>query len=132
MRPALPLPARFLVFLLVGGFCLALNTVALWLLTSVLGVHYLASTVIAFFAITPLGFLLNKLMTFRTRREYAHIELPRYFTAMAASFGANIALMYLFVSVLGMWYIAASLAVAVLLVLANFLTSDLWSFRAQS
>jgi putative flippase GtrA len=114
----------------VGGFCLAVNTLALWLLTSVLGVHYLVSTVIAFFAITPLGFLLNKVVTFRTRREYAHIELPRYFSAMAASFAANIALMYLFVSLLGIWYIAASLAVAVLLVIVNFLTSDLWSFRA--
>jgi putative flippase GtrA len=115
----------------VGGFCLAVNTLALWLLTSVLGLHYLASTLIAFFAITPLGFLLNKVVTFRTRREYARIELPRYFSAMAASFATNIALMYLFVSVLGIWYIAASLAVAILLVMVNFLTSDLWSFRAR-
>lgn len=132
MRPALPLPVRFFAFVLVGGCCLAVNTLALWLLTSVLGVHYLVSTVIAFIAITPLGFVLNKVVTFHTRREYARIELPRYFTAMAASFGANMALMYLFVSVLGLWYIAASLAVAVLLVMVNFLTSDLWSFRTHS
>ena len=132
MGAALPLPARFLAFVLVGGFCLAVNTAALWVLTSVLGLHYLLSTVIAFLAITPLGFLLNKVLTFRTRREYARIELPRYFSAMAASFGANIALMYLFVSVLGMWYLAASLTVAILLVMVNFLTSDLWSFRARS
>jgi len=131
MRGSLPLPARFFAFVVVGGFCLAVNTLALWLLTSVLGVHYLVSTVIAFFAITPLGFLLNKVITFRTRREYARIELPRYFSAMAASFAANIALMYLFVSLLGIWYLAASFAVAVLLVMVNFLTSDLWSFRAR-
>jgi putative flippase GtrA len=132
MGTALALPARFLAFVLVGGFCLAVNTAALWVLTSVLGLHYLLSTVIAFFAITPLGFLLNKVATFRTRREFARIELPRYFSAMAASFGANIALMYLLVSVLGMWYLAASLTVAILLVMVNFLTSDLWSFRARS
>lgn len=128
---ALPLPVRFAAFVLVGGFCLGLNTLVLWWLTSVLGLHYLVSTLIAFFAITPLGFLLNKVLTFRTRREYARIELPRYFAAMAASLGANLALMVLLVSVLGVWYLLASLIVAVTLVCVNFLTSDRWSFRVQ-
>ena len=125
----LPLATRFAAFVLVGGFCLAANTLVLWALTSGLGVHYLASTVIAFAAITPLGFLLNKVITFRTRREHARIELPRYFTVMAASFAANLGLMYLLVSVLGVWYLAASLLVAATLVVCNFLTSDRWSFR---
>jgi putative flippase GtrA len=124
-----PLPARFAAFVLVGGFCLAANTLVLWALTSGLGLHYLVSTVIAFVSITPLGFLLNKVITFRTRREYARIELPRYFTAMAASFAANLGLMYLLVSVLGMWYLAASILVAVTLVVCNFIASDRWSFR---
>jgi len=127
----LPLPARFAAFVLVGGLCLALNTLVLWLLTSVLGVHYLLSTLLAFVTITPLGFLLNKVLAFRTPREHAPIELPRYFAAMAASLGMNLALMYLLVSLLGMWYLAASVLVAVTLVVVNFLTSDRWSFRVQ-
>lgn len=131
MASTLPLPARFAAFTVVGGLCLAANTVLLWVLTSGLGVHYLVSTVIAFFTITPLGFVLNKAMTFRTRREYTPIELPRYFAAMAFSLFANLALMYLLVSILGMWYLAASLAVAALLLAVNFLTSDRWSFRVQ-
>jgi len=121
---------RFAAFVLVGGFCLAVNTVVLWVLTSGLGMHYLASTLIAFFTITPLGFLLNKVITFRTPREHARIELPRYFFAMGMSLGANLGLMYLLVSVLGVWYLGASILVAVALVVANFLTSDRWSFRA--
>ena len=120
---------RFAAFVLVGGFCLAVNTAVLWLLTSGLGLHYLASTLIAFFTITPLGFLLNKVITFRTPREHARIELPRYFAAMGASLAANLGLMYVLVSVLGVWYLAASILVAVTLVVCNFLTSDRWSFR---
>jgi putative flippase GtrA len=116
---------------LVGALCLGLNTLALWGLTSGLGLHYLWSTVIAFSTITPLGFLLNKVLTFRTRREYAAVELPRYFAAMAASLVANIALMYLLVSVLRVWYLAASLLVAITLLVVNFLTSDRWSFRVR-
>ena len=125
----LPLARRFVAFALVGGFCLAVNTALLWALTSGLGLHYLVSTVIAFLSITPLGFLLNKVITFRTRREYARIELPRYFTAMATSVAANLALMYVLVSVLGVWYLAASILVAMILLVANFLSSDRWSFR---
>src|SRR2546423_14324699 len=130
-KERLALPARFAAFVLVGGSCLAANTLVLWALTAGLGIHYLASTVIAFAAITPLGFFLNKLLTFRTRHEYARIELPRYFSAMAASFPANLLLMYLLVSGLGIWYLAASILVAMVLVIFNFVTSDRWTFRVQ-
>lgn len=129
MLPALRLPSRFAVFVLVGGLCLGINTLVLWVLTSGLELHYLLSTALAFLAITPLGFFLNKVLTFRTQREYTVIELPRYFALMAASVAANLALMYLLVSVLGMWYLAASVLVATLLVGVNFLGSDRWSFR---
>ena len=128
--PPLPLAARFAAFGLVGGLCLAINTLVLWLLTSGLGLHYLLATLIAFLTITPLGFLLNKVITFRTRREHARIELPRYFAAMAGSLAANLTLMYLLVSVLGVWYLAASLIIAATLMVATFLASDRWSFRA--
>ncbi|HYX63022.1 MAG TPA: GtrA family protein [Burkholderiales bacterium] len=127
----LPTPLRFIAFCVVGGLCLALNTLTLWVLTSRMGLHYLVSTVIAFSMITPFGFLLNKALTFRTHRKYAAVELPRYVAAMAASFVANIGFMYLLVSVLGVWYVVASLLVAVTLVVVNFLTSDRWSFRAN-
>lgn len=131
LHSPLSLPLRLGVFILVGGFCLGANTFALWALTSGANFHYLLSTVIAFLAITPLGFLLNKVLTFRTGREHSGIELQRYFVAMAASFGANIGLMYVLVSLLGVWYVAASLLVAASLVIVNFLTSDRWSFRVQ-
>lgn len=124
-----PLTWRFAAFVLVGGFCLAANTLVLWALTAGLGIHYLVSTVIAFASITPLGFLLNKVITFRTRREYARIELPRYVTAMAASFAANLGLMYVLVSLLGLWYLVASIVVAGTLVVCNFVAAERWSFR---
>jgi len=127
----LALPLRFAAFAFVGALCLALNTLVLWALTSGLGIHYLVSTVIAFACITPLGFLLNKVLAFRTRREYARVELPRYAGAMAASFAANLGLMYVLVSLAGIWYLPASACVALLLLVANFIASDRWSFRLQ-
>ena len=56
-----------------------LNLALLWLLTSVVGLHYLVSTMISFFCLMPVGFWLQKLITFRTPRAHAGIEWPRYF-----------------------------------------------------
>jgi len=131
MRTTLPLFARFLSFALVGGLCLGLNTLALWALTSGLGIHYLVSTAIAFSTITPLGFMLNKVLTFRTHRRHTMVELPRYIANMSVSFAVNLGLMYVLVSVLGIWYLPASLLVAAMLVVVNFLVSDSWSFQAR-
>ena len=122
---------KFLRYAVIGGLCMLLNLIVLWLLTSVLGLHYLLSTIISFFALTPVGFVLQKLVTFRTPRENAPIEWPRYFATMAASFAANLALMYVLVSLLGVWYLAASVVVALLLLAANFLVNNHWSFALR-
>jgi putative flippase GtrA len=50
---------------------------------------------------------------------------------MGSSFAANLALMYALVSLLGLWYLAASLVVTVLLLATNFLVNDRWSFALR-
>jgi putative flippase GtrA len=122
---------KFLSYAMVGGACALLNLVALWVLTTVLGLHYLLSTLIAFLALTPVGFWLQKLVTFRTPRADAPIEWPRYFTAMGSSLAANLTLMYVLVSLMGVWYLLASVIVTVLFLIGNFLINDRWSFAVR-
>lgn len=122
---------KFLTYAVVGGICTLLNLGVLWLLTSVLGLHYLLSTMISFVTLTPIGFWLQKLMTFRTPRAAASVEWPRYFATMGSSFAANLGLMYVLVSVLGVWYLAASVIVIMLLLATNFLLNDRWSFALR-
>jgi putative flippase GtrA len=122
---------KFISYAMVGGICTLLNLAALWLLTSVLGLHYLASTLIAFFTLTPMGFWLQKLVTFRTPRAAAGIEWPRYFATMGSSLAANLLLMYVLVSLMGVWYLAASLVVTLALLATNFLVNDRWSFALR-
>ena len=122
---------KFLSYAAVGGTCFVLNLAALWVLTSVAGLHYLLSTMIAFFSLTPVGFWLQKLVTFRTPRAAAGIEWPRYFVTMGSSFAANIGLMYVLVSLLGVWYLAASALVTVALLATNYAVNDRWSFALR-
>ena len=122
---------KFLRYAIIGGGCALLNLAVLWLLTSVLGLHYLVSALISFFTLTPVGFWLQKLVTFRTPRAAASFEWPRYFLTMGTSLAANLGLMYVLVSLLGMWYLIASVVVTLVLLAANFLVNDLWSFARR-
>ena len=122
---------KFFAYAIVGGGCTLLNLAVLWLLTSVLGMHYLVSTMISFFTLTPVGFWMQKLVTFRTPHAAAGVEWPRYFATMASSFAANLGLMYVLVSLQGIWYLAASLIVTLALLTVNFLVNDRWSFALR-
>lgn len=122
---------KFLTYAIVGGGCALLNLAVLWLCTSLLGLHYLVSTMISFFTLTPVGFWLQKLLTFRTPRAAAGFEWPRYFVTMALSLAANISLMYLLVSLLGIWYLAASMAVTLFFLVGNFLVNNRWTFARR-
>jgi putative flippase GtrA len=122
---------KFFAYAIVGGGCTLLNLAVLWLLTSVLGMHYLVSTMISFFTLTPVGFWMQKLVTFRTPHAAAGVEWPRYFATMASSFAANLGLMYVLVSLQGIWYLAASLIVTLALLTVNYLVNDRWSFALR-
>ena len=122
---------KFLRYAVIGGVCTLLNLVVQWLLTSVIGLHYLLSTTIAFVTLTPLGFWLQKVVTFRTPQARARIEWPRYFATMGSSLAANVALMYVLVSLAGLWYLAACVVVTVALLASNFLVNDRWSFASR-
>jgi putative flippase GtrA len=122
---------KFITYSFVGGVCALLNLAVLWLLTSGLGFHYLVSVLIASFTLIPVGFWLQKLVTFRTPHDAAAFEWPRYLATMASSFVANLVLMYVLVSLLGVWYLAASVIVTLLLLATNFLLNDRWSFAPR-
>ena len=122
---------KFLSYAALGGFCALLNLAVQWLCTSVVGLHYLISATFAFLSLTPVGFWLQKLVTFRTPHAAARVEWPKYFLTMGCSLAANLAMMYLLVSVLGIWYLLAAMIVATLLLMVNFLINDRWSFAPR-
>jgi putative flippase GtrA len=122
---------KFFTYAVAGGICALLYLAVIWLCTSVIGLHYLVSVLIGFFSLTPVGFWLQKLLTFHTPRAAAKTEWPRYFLVTAFSLAANLALMYVLVSLLGVGYLLAAMITALLLLAVNFLLNDRWSFAAR-
>lgn len=124
-----PVPLRDLGrFAAVGAICFVLGTASLYLLTAVVGLHYLVSLVFSMVIVNVIGWWLNRLWTFKSRSIHVTAEIRRYFMASLLGSGATFALMALLVSGLGINYLVASVFVAVLMMLVNFLMHKNWSF----
>lgn len=122
---------QFVRFLLIGGFCALQNIFWLYLLTSVLRIHYIISTIILMFIINTLGFYLNRKYTFKFQKSKNNFwqALFRYYTVILASSCAVLLLMYTLVDLLKIWYLYAHILITVLMTLYNFLIHKKWTFK---
>jgi putative flippase GtrA len=118
-------------FTFVGAFCLGINTLILYFLIEVAYFHYLISTIIGFFLSNLVGFFLNKYYTFQAIKTNVFKELYKYYTVMTSSFLANLCFMVILVDLFKIWAIYASLLVAVILYIYNYLMHRNWSFKIK-
>lgn len=120
--------AELLRFAVVGTVCFLSGIASLYLLTDVVGLHYLISMSISLLIVSLLGWLLNRAWTFKSRSLQVKAEIGRYVAVNLAGYGATLVLMALLVSGLGIHYLGASVVVAILMMLVNYLAHKNWSF----
>ena len=119
--------ARFSV---VGIVCLAVSTATLAALHAIAGLYYLAAFAISFVVGNALGYLLNGRLTFAT--EPSRGGMLRYFLLNGALLLINSALMKLLVERAHVWYIGASLLLALVNTPLTFLLHRSVSFATRS
>ncbi len=107
-------------FLLVGGFCAALNN-ALVIGLVWAGFHPLAASLIAFLPVVAMGFALHSLLTFQIAMSKA--AFLRYALAMATNFPAWSASLFILCDLLGAPISLAAPAATVMLIVWNFLSA---------
>jgi putative flippase GtrA len=105
------------------------NLVLFAALVGVLGWGYLAATVAVFIVVNAGAFVLNRGWVFGSHRAFAP-SLARYYAVMATSLTLNLILMRVLVETVGLHYLVASVAVSVLLAVANFVAHDRITFGA--
>lgn len=116
-------------FSMVGGICLTFNIGILWLLTSYFKIEDLTATVIGFFLSNLLGFFLNKYFTFKVTNTNIFQEIYKYYAVMTSSFIANLFLMFILVKIFKIWVVYASIMVAIIFYIYNYLMHKNWSFK---
>lgn len=119
----------FSIFLLIGGFCYAVNLAILYLLTEYINFHYLASATIAFILTTCIGYILNRTLTFNQRKTPFLLGMLKYNTVMISSYFFVIISMFILVDLLNIYYIFSNLIIAIASTIYNFLFHDKWTFK---
>ena len=127
---------QFLSYFAVGGVSAIVEWVSFYLLGRLFGMAYLSATALAFVFSTTTNWFLGRTFTFKgsdpgkkKAKEFAQV-----FGVSAIGLLGNLALMYLFVSVLGMdtevLKVLAKILATGIVFMWNFLSRKLWIYKA--
>jgi putative flippase GtrA len=129
-RSALQMAAQLVRFAAVGLICLAVSTAALAALHDLAGLYYLVAFGIAFCLGNVLGYVLNGRFTFTVR--VTRLGLSRYLLLNVILLAVNSILMKALVDGAHIWYIGASLLLALVNTPLTFLLHRTFSYSAAS
>jgi putative flippase GtrA len=90
---------------------------------------HVASILIAFCFSFPVGFLLQKYITFTSSNMRGRVQLFRYFTIVAVCIAMNIFFIKLFVERMGIYPTVSKVLVTVIVVLFSYFAQRNYSFR---
>jgi len=121
---------QVIAFLVAGGIAVVVDTSVLYLFKGVLGFKLVPAVAIAFLAGFCTSFILQKFWTFEDSSvDNVHKQAIWYFIVAVANFFLTIALMYLLVEILHLWYIASKLGVAFGIACCTFFIYRLFIFN---
>jgi dolichol-phosphate mannosyltransferase len=123
---------QFIVFGAVGGFGTVLNSAVLWLMHSVVGLHYLAGAAIATEVAIISNFLGNEHLTF-ARGDHDGSRWSRFRRFQMVSLGTvagTLTLLWLLVQLVGERYVLACNVVAIgTMFIVNFMVNRSLTWR---
>lgn len=123
---------KILRFGITGTTAAGINLLVLYFLVNFLNLYYLIATVPAFLVAMLWNFVLQKFWTFRVgelTRLYS--EFATFALINCTNIIINMALMYVLVSLLDIWYIAAQVVAALIIAVLSFLGYDRLVFVQQ-
>lgn len=117
-------------FIIAGTIAAGSNISVLYILVRFFSVYYLAASVVSFLASVAIGFTLQKFWAFRdTATEQAHMQLLKYASITTMNLCINTLLMYTFVSVLGVWYLAAQIISGLVIAIVSYTCNSMFVFN---
>lgn len=120
----------FLKSVFSGGITAVADFAFLFLFREVLGLDKLLAVNISFAFAIIVNFLLQKFWTFSNKDlRVAHKQFLKFLGIAVVNFLINSTIMFIFVSMLGVWYIAAQVLVMAGLAIMNFTLYRIFVFK---
>ena len=128
-----PIIRQYIKFCFVGLGNTSVDFVVYFVLTrnvNFFAVNYLLAQVAAFILAVTFSFTMNRSWTFRISALHAiPRQYSRFFLVMLVSLGLYSLLLYMLVSLLGIYDLVAKLFLVVVMSVWNFLWTKFWTFR---
>lgn len=125
----------FFRYVVVGILGTAVDLGSLYLMTHFSGIDPRKSwlfpcfVALAFLLAVINNYILNRLWTFESRANQVSAEFFRFFLVSLGGLVLTQALMWIFVSLLGVWYMLAKALTSMLVLIWNFGLNKFWTFR---
>ncbi len=122
---------HFLKFAIIGTSGICINMAFLYLFTSVMGIYYMASAIYAIEISILWNFIFNNIWTWKDRKKqklYKKIVKYHISTGLSAILG-NWLILLILTEFFSVYYLVSNLIGIAAATIANFLLSDLWTFR---
>jgi putative flippase GtrA len=121
---------ELLKFSIVGAIGYVVNLAVYVALLKGAGMHYLPAAVCSFVVAVTNNYIWNRLWTFHDQRGHVAWQGLRFLVVALVAYGANLAILALFVES-GIDKILSQAIAVVLVTPLNFLGNKLWSFRSR-
>jgi len=118
-------------FCVVGASGYVINLAVYTALLRGAGWHYAAAATVSFLVAVTNNYTWNRLWTFRAQRGHVAYQGMRFLVVSTLALLANLAVLYLLVSV-GLGEVVAQAIAIVLVTPVNFVGNKLWSFGPRS
>ncbi len=119
----------FVRFFISGGTSAMVDLVLLYILNSVVGVHYLLAATLAFIGAFGVSFTLHKYWTFKSHAEETHRQVVMYLFASLLSLVLNTILIYVFVDRFHIQVLLSQIFVGLIIASFSFFLSHKFVFK---
>lgn len=120
---------RAIRFIISGGTAAVTNIGLLAIFTELLGIWYLISSALAFVCAFAVSFVMQKYWAFKSTDSFKiKKQLPMHLSVALFNLGVDVALVYTFVEIVGLWYIAAQIIASAIIAIESFFVLR-WIFR---
>lgn len=123
---------KVLRFVIAGLTAATTQIVVLYVFTDVFNVWYLYSSIISYAIALFVSFFLQKMWAFRDKNlKGAHIQFLKYALIIATGGLLNTIMMYLWVDIVGLWYIIAQIITGAFIAVLNFFSYKKFIFKTE-
>jgi len=116
-------------YLLIGGICAVLDLFILFIFVNYLHIWYLYAATASFIIVSTLGYFGQKYFSFRNYENNHGKQFPVFFVMAGVGLLLNAGFIFLFVSIMNLWYILASIITKFIVLFWNFFANKHITFK---